>query len=486
MFKKWFSALLALSLVLSLCTSALACTGIIAGKAATDDGSQIMGRSEDIGSAYHKNFVAVPAVHGTEPVTFTDLNGFTMELPGEAAAYTMTPDVEEHGDGIYGEACMNEYGVSMTATVSAAVNDAVMQHDPLVETGLREAAMATVVIPYVKTAKEAVQWLGAIVEKYGSAEGNIQIFADADEIWYMEILSGHQWAAVKAPEDAYAVIPNCYMLGDIDLSDAENVLASAQVLSLPEEKGFLKTHDGKPHLALTYGEELAEGNRARAWGGQHFFSPSAAVPYDAPVFDLFMQADKKISLLDAMHLLAYRYEGTEYDVNANPTVRAIGTERTAEAHLYHYKPGAPLTQWMTMGNPEHNVYLPAYCQITETPAAYQVQGAQYQADSAYWIFRGLGALAELDRINYGQGVKAYWLGYQQQLIAAQAENDAKIAAMDPAAAAAFANEQFAAVSADAIAKAQQMTNELMFVICKRANINADMKAPYTPSLLEAK
>lgn len=67
----------------------------------------------------------------------------------------------------------------------------------------------------------------------------------------------------------------------------------------------------------------------RAWGGQHFFSPSQNVPYDIPVFEVFMTPDKPISLADTMKAMACRYEGTAYDVNLNPGNRAIGTERTS-------------------------------------------------------------------------------------------------------------------------------------------------------------
>ena len=45
----------------------------------------------------------------------------------------------------------------------------------------------------------------------------------------MEILSGHQYVAVKVPEDKYAVFANTYYLGHVDLNDTENVIASKDV-----------------------------------------------------------------------------------------------------------------------------------------------------------------------------------------------------------------------------------------------------------------
>ena len=327
MMKKTIALLLTILFLLP-CFSAFACTGIVVGKNATDDGSYIIGRTEDISSAYNKNFTVNPGLEGEGMAVFTDpYNGFTINLPVTSYQWTM-------------------------------VNDAVKEHDPLVENGLREAYLPAVVIPYVKTAKEAVAWLGDIIETLGSAEGNTVLIGDHQEAWVMEIVSGHQWAAVKVPDDAYAVIPNCMMLGYIDLDDTQNVMASKGIYSLPEEKGFLQTHNEKPHIALTYGAPMADGNRMRAWGGQHYFSPSLNIAYDSEVFELFQKADEPISLDSAMKLLAYRYEGTEYDVNENPTLRAIGTEGTSEAHLFHYKANGAMTQWLSLGNPEHNIYLP--------------------------------------------------------------------------------------------------------------------------------
>lgn len=483
--KKYVALILCLALICTM-VPALACTGFVAGKGATADGSLIMGRTEDIGSAYNKNILVNPASAAEGEMTLTDpYNGFTIQLPAAYGQWTMVSDVPEHDDGLYAEACMNQYGVSLTATVSTGVNDAVKEFDPLVENGLREAYLPNVVIPYAKTAKEGVQMLGKVIEEYGSAEGNTVIFADADEAWVMEIVSGHEWAAVKVPDDCYAVIPNCMMIGYVDVNDTDNYLCSPTLFSMPEEKGFLKTLNDQPHVALTYAPEMSDGNRVRAWGGQHYFSASQEIPYDAEVFSLFQKPDEKIALTDAMGVLAYRYEGTEYDVNEHPEVRAIGVEGTSEAHLFQYKENGVLTEWQTLGNPEHTVFLPMYPAIADTPDAFKVTGRQYNADSAYWTLRGLSALCEIDRTNYGAGVKAYWKLYQQQLIDKIAACDAEYAALSGEEQAKYATELFAEVSADALEKAKVMTDELMYFICKRGSMAKQPRAPFVPSLMPA-
>lgn len=89
----------------------------------------------------------------------------------------------------------------------------------------------------------------------------------------MEILSGHQYVAVKVPEDKYAVFANTYYLGHVNLNDTENVIASKDVEKVAKESGSYKTDkDGNFHIAKSYGpEKYAEGDRSRTYAGITLF-----------------------------------------------------------------------------------------------------------------------------------------------------------------------------------------------------------------------
>ena len=76
--------------------------------------------------------------------------------------------------------------------------------DPYVKDGLAESGLTSIVLPSVKTAREGVELIAKIVEEKGAAEGNIVTIADKEGVWYMEILSGHQYAAILFPEDRFA------------------------------------------------------------------------------------------------------------------------------------------------------------------------------------------------------------------------------------------------------------------------------------------
>ncbi len=81
-------------------------------------------------------------------------------------------------------------------------------HDPLVENGINEDSMVYLVLPFIKSAREGVQRLGSLIEKYGTGESNGIAFSDKDEVWYFETGGGHQWVAQRIPDDAYAIAPN--------------------------------------------------------------------------------------------------------------------------------------------------------------------------------------------------------------------------------------------------------------------------------------
>ena len=179
--------------------------------------------TEEISAAHAKQYVVIPRKNYSAGEMFVDEgNGFTYPQPQTAYKYTMVPDSEVEEDGIFGEIGFNEYGVSVDATVSAGANEKALAADPLVENGLREANMVSVLLPRIKTAKEGVELVAKIVKEKGTAEGNILTIADSKEVWYIEIYTGHRFAAYKAPDNMAAVYPNCFMLGNVEMSDTAN------------------------------------------------------------------------------------------------------------------------------------------------------------------------------------------------------------------------------------------------------------------------
>lgn len=486
-FKISVAALLALSM---MSQSAFACTGFVAGKNVMADGNAIIARTEDLEGAHNKNFKVIPASTSSKPVVFKDVAGFTMNLPKNSYKHTIVCDSEQ-SEGIYDEVGFNEKGVALSATVSASANETALKADPLVETGLSEASMTTVILPYAESARDAVEKIAKIVDEKGSAEGNIIFASDKKESWYMEIYTGHQYAAVKIPDDKYAVVANHFMLGYVDLKD-KDVIASKDLINLPKKNNFYAEHKKKFHAALTYGETMGDYDRVRVWGGQHKFSPSKSVPYDTKVFELWQTPDKKITLKDVMEFQRYRYEDTDKNANLeeNKQVRAIGSPSSMECHIIQIKPYLPEdicgTMWLTMANAEHSVYVPFYGNINDTPAPYKVEGTLYDDSSFYWLMRNINVNSAKNREKYGANVRKYWSGLEDEMIKEILSTDKELKKIykenGKDAAAIFATEDLNKKAGKIFEDATKINKELITYLAK--DDAKSQKEPFMPSMMQ--
>ncbi|MGO1580282.1 MAG: C69 family dipeptidase [Peptoniphilaceae bacterium] len=496
--KRMITSVLALSLVLASASNVFACTATYVGKKVSENGSTIMARTEDISSAHPKSFVVYPAQdHDAGSMYESAITNFKIENPSHTYKYYAVPDSDgDNDDGTYDEAGYNENGVAVSTTVSADVNEKINAIDPLVEDGLREADMGTIVLSRAKNARDGINIVANIVEKYGSAEGNTLMIGDTNEVWYMEILSGHQYAAIKLPDDVVAIMPNTFLLDYIDLKDTKNVIASKDLIKMPKDNGLLKVdQDGKFSLRKTYGVERESYDQDRLWGGRHFLAPKQNFSYDTD-FSMFFKPDEKVSVKDVMQLQKYRYEDTDLNANLEKnntkerTVRPIGTNKSAECHIFELKdnfPGdAPGLFWMCLGNSEHNVYLPYFPLMDKVNEEYSAKSHSFTQDQAYWVFRGQATLAQLNREKYGKNVAKYWDEYQDEIIKNQEEKNKQFVFLytqDKKRATNYANEEAAKLQSESLEKAKKMYNELFTYLAgeegkphKEAFMPSEMKA----------
>ena len=491
--KKWLFklALVAMTFLLLPIQAVQACCGFIIGRQLTKDGTTLFGRTEDYpyypnGGKHNKNYVVVDAKTYNEGDQIEDeSNGFTYPHATNEMKYTATYD-SARGDGsngAFGEHGFNEAGVSMTATVTAIPNKKVLITDPLKADGLPEAAMLDVILPRVKTAREGVELLAKVIEEKGSAEGNVVVFADQNETWYMEILSGHQYVAVKVPEDKYAVFANTYYLGHVDLNDTENVIASKDVEKVAKESGNYKTDkDGNFHIAKSYGpEKYAEGDRSRTYAGITLLDPDSKVTYEDDEYELFRSPtdpNKKYTLEDAFALQRNRFEHLngrfvpddqigvkkQGDDGSNDTVRkdqykyALGNENVIDAHVYQINPNLPKsfggTVWIGMGPSRNTPYVPFYGNVKDTYEAFKPQTATYDPNSWYWTVWHIDQMAINNQDLFGKSIQNHWKALEEQLIIEQKVSDAKYAALKADEAAAKGAED--QVTAEAIARSERL------------------------------
>ena len=491
--KKWLFklSLVAMTFLLLPVQAVQACCGFIIGRQLTKDGTTLFGRTEDYpyypnGGKHNKNYVVVDAKNYKEGDQLEDeSNGFTYPHAASEMKYTATYD-SARGDGsngAFGEHGFNEAGVSMTSTVTAIPNKKVLKTDPLTENGIPEAAMLDVVLPRVKSAREGVEFLAKVIEEKGSAEGNVVVFADQNETWYMEILSGHQYVAVKVPEDKYAVFANTYYLGHVDLNDKENVIASKDVEKVAKESGNYKTDkDGNFHIAKSYGpEKYAEGDRSRTYAGITLLDPNSKVTYEDDEYELFRSPtdpNKKFTLEDAFALQRNRFEHLngrfvpddqigvkkQGDNGSNDAVRkdqykyALGNENVIDAHVYQINPNLPKsfggTLWLGMGPSRNTPYVPFYGNVKDTYKAFKPQTATYDPNSWYWTVWHIDQMAINNQDLFGKSIQNHWKALEEQLIIEQKVSDSKYAALKADEAAAKAVED--KVTEDALARSERL------------------------------
>ena len=434
---------------------AQACSGFIVGKDLTADGSTLFGRTEDYpyapdGGRHNKNYVVVPAKTYKDGDKLEDEStGFSYPHLASEMKYTAVYDSDRGNgsNGDFGAHGFNEAGVSMTATVSATPNDKVLKQDPLVENGLAEAAMVDLALPRAKTAREVIETVAKVLDEKGSAEGNIIVAADKNELWYMEILSGHQYVAIKFPSNKYAVFANTYYLGHVDLNDKENVIASKDVEAVAKKADSYKTDkDGNFMIAKSYGpDKYMERNRSRTYAGIKWMDPQAKVNYDDEAFDLLREPtdpNKKYTVHDVIaeqrnrfeHLPEYKADdlvevGKKIDTNVYKY--ALGNENVIDAHVYQIKPNLPTAfggvMWLGLAQSRNTPYVPFYGNVEDTYEAFKNRSTKYDGKSWYWTVWHIDQMVMKYPEIFGNSIQEKWKAKEAEWDKEQTERDAKYA-----------------------------------------------------------
>lgn len=407
----------------------MSCTTLLVGKNASFDGSTLMARNEDSSAGHFtpKKFIVVrPEDHPRHYKSV--LSGVEIDLPEKPMRYTAMPNALPNA-GIWGECGVNEANVAMTETETITSNPRVQAADPLVKGGIGEEDMLTLVLPYIRSAREGVLRLGALLEKYGTYEMNGIGFQDRDEIWWQESIGGHHWIAKRVPDDGYVVMPNQQGIDFFDLTDAfgekREHLCSEDLLdfirdnsldltvrgsgsALSDDKSFdvrgaFGSHDDSDH---SY-------NTPRAWYMLRTLNPHAFV-WDGENADCTptdddlpwsMVPERLITVEDVKYVLSSHFQGTPYDPygrygdgSLRGKFRSIGVNRTNFLGLTQLRPNVPqeicAIEWVAMGSNVFNAFVPFYANVDTTPDYFSNTGREVTTENYYWSNRLIAALAD--------------------------------------------------------------------------------------------
>ena len=410
----------------------MACTTMLVGKKATYDGSTMIARNDDScsGRFTPKKFVVV---HPEEqPRHYKSvISHLEIELPDNPMRYTSMPNAVK-GEGIWAGSGVNEAQVGITATETLTSNPRVLGADPLVvyhpakdgkeeiPGGIGEEDIVSIVLPYINSAREGVQRLGSLLEKYGTYEMNGIAFQDIDEIWWLETIGGHHWIARRVPDDAYVVMPNQLGLNQFDLDDALN--AQKEYMCSSDMREFIKKNhldlslDGKLNPRDAFGSHDDADrvyNTPRAWYMLRCMNPRTKV-WDGPNAEYSPTSDdlpwcmvpeKKITVEDVKYVLSSHYQGTPYDPygsygdkSMQGAYRSIGINRNDFISLIQMRPeyekGSRTIEWVAYASNAFNVLVPFYADVEETPEYLSNTTETVSTDNFYWNSRMIAAMAD--------------------------------------------------------------------------------------------
>ena len=431
----------------------MACTTILVGKDASYDGSTIIARNEDSpnGEFTPKRFVVVTP--DEQPRRYRSvLSHVEIDLPDDPMRYTAVPNADLK-EGIWGEAGVNEANVAMSATETLTTNERVLGADPFVELvpargregedgyvpetpgGIGEEDFLTLVLPYVKTAREGVQRLGALLERYGTYEMNGTAFSDADEIWWMETVGGHHWIAKRVPDEAYVTMPNQLGIDEFDLDDAlggqEDHMCSADMAEFIADNhldlSVETTSPFNPRDAFgSHSDSDHVYNTPRAWWMQRFLNPYDET-WDGPDADhrpdsndipWARQPERKITIEDVKYVLSGHYQGTPYDPygklgdeRTRGMYRTIGINRQSQLAVLQIRPYRPQAsraiQWMAYGSNPFNTLVPFYPNVNATPEYLEGTTTRVTTENFYWANRVIAALCDAAFADNANAVERY-------------------------------------------------------------------------------
>ena len=399
------------------------CTTIIIGQEQTADGSMIVARSEDWDAMEAKNYEIFEGTDNGPREFVAKDSPFRCELPEKALGYSALSPYNLHGH--WGSAGFNTAGVGMSATESIFSSDEVLKHDPLVENGVAENSVFNITLPYVHTAREGVERLGMLIEKYGIAEGFGIGFVDSKEIWYLETACGHRWLACRMPKDQYFVTGNQSRFCTYDPNDKENYLASADLIEFAEKHGLYNPAQGAFDFHEAYARDIkldTTYNYPRVWGLQQLFSPEIKNDVTKNTFPVFAKAAHKVTLTELRTAFRFHYDNTEHDpyLNSNPKepYRPVSIFRTTQTHLLQVRPELPqaigCVNYVAMGMADLGVFLPLYQGITSYPEAYTKGNGESSDDSAYWKFRKIMVLGMTNYNKYAPIIKEAYAKFEAE------------------------------------------------------------------------
>lgn len=419
----------------SVLFTAKACTTTAAGSKATADGSVIISHSDDGDVLADPRLTYVPAMdhaEGAKRLVYTTDGPYPRKVsmafgPGfEPNQYTGPNLTDPIGSipqvrhtfayHVANFGVINENNVAFAESTCSAMFYTCGKYDtrhctPGMDEGVALLNMQTLselAMERATTAREAIQIMGDLAMEYGffgthdaNGDGEAAQIGDATEAWTFHILADPTgtsaiWAAVRVPDENVTVLANMFTIREVDVTDTANCMASPNVYSVAEERGWWRPGEildfTKVYSNGEYERKYYSGRRM--WRGLSLMAPSLDLPahYDNIRYDRMwpwsVKPDHLITPEDIMSVHRDYLQGTEFDLTQglaagyggtpdrfnvqtpDKTVlggweRSIALYRTNLVHVQHLRQASPDlpkglagVAWYAPGPAGHTPFLP--------------------------------------------------------------------------------------------------------------------------------
>jgi dipeptidase len=239
---------------------------IYVGKNLTADGAVFLGGSGDEVSSHWLEIV--PARDHPPGSTVRVGVDRTANMPGEFIEIPQVPHTFRYITMNYSEfegfpppltnGGLNEHHVAARDVWSDSRRELV-EMTPIPQRGPNYSDLSRIVMERARSAREAVEIVGALIEEYGYSTygGNSHLFADANEGWVLLDFAGGQglWIAERlGPDEVRMLYPGYIDEIPLDFQERPDYMGSKNFVSFAVEKGWYDPASGEPfNVTEVYG-----------------------------------------------------------------------------------------------------------------------------------------------------------------------------------------------------------------------------------------
>ena len=239
------------------------------------------------------------------------------------------------------------------------------------------------------------------------------------------------WVAQRVPTDHVTVLPNIFIVRDVDPDNAKDFLFSANMYRIAKANGWWKEGEALDFTATfsngEYGHKYYSGRRI--WSAYRLLAPSLGLNatyedyrQDRP-YPFSVKPDAPVTPADVMAVMRDVMAGTEFDMTKGLAAGAFGTPwrytagkgeaevagswersialfRTSVSYVIQLRDWLPdevgAVVWYGPHGADTTLYVPFPIGMTKVPAAY-AEGSplKLSRDNAFWAHRVVGNIANL-------------------------------------------------------------------------------------------